>query len=191
MVTMSDDGPRSLLPAAAREFGDRVHAVPADHWAHATPDTDWSVHDLVNHVVSEHLWVPPLLAGQTVDEVGDRFDGDVLGGDPVTAWDEAIAASLAAWAGVYDERTVHLSSGPTPAGEYAEQILLDLVVHAWDLARGAELPDRLPAHLVEHVHAYVAPVAEGWRAGGMFGPPLHTDSDDPQDRLLALLGRAP
>ena len=30
--------------------------------------TEWNVRDLVNHVVSEDLWAPPLLAGSTIAE---------------------------------------------------------------------------------------------------------------------------
>ncbi len=114
MVGVTDDGARALLPAAAEEFGRRVHAVPADAWARGTPDEDWSVRDLVGHLVAEHLWVPPLLAGETVAEVGDRFDGDVVGDDPVGAWDRAIAASLNSWAQTADDQVVDLSAGPTP-----------------------------------------------------------------------------
>jgi uncharacterized protein (TIGR03086 family) len=191
MVRMTDAGPRALLPAAAREFGDRVHAVPADGWDRDTPDEGWTVRDLVGHLVNEHLWVPPLLAGQTMAEIGDRFDGDVLGDDPVRAWDEAIAASLRSWERADDDRLVDLSSGPAPAREYAEQMVLDLVVHSWDLARGAGLDERLPAGLVSHVRAYVEPHAEPWRRAGIFGPRVRVDSDDPQDLLLGLLGRRP
>jgi len=191
MVGVTDDGARALLPAGAEEFGRRVHAVPADAWDRGTPDEDWSVRDLVGHLVNEHLWVPPLLAGETVAEVGDRFDGDVLGDDPVGAWDSAITASLASWAQTADDQLVDLSAGPTPAREYAEQMLLDLVVHAWDLARGAGLDERLDPGLVAHVHTYVEPHADAWRKPGIFGARAETDSDDPQDQLLCLLGRRP
>ena len=80
---------------ALAEFGGRVHAVRPDQWSCATPCVDWSVRQLVNHLVSELRWVPPLLAGATVAEVGDRFDGDLLGADPVAAWDAAAAAAAA------------------------------------------------------------------------------------------------
>jgi len=37
----------------------------------------------VNHLAGEDLWAPPLLAGSTIAEVGDRFEGDVLGAEPL------------------------------------------------------------------------------------------------------------
>ena len=70
--------------------------VGADQWALDTPCTEWNVRTLVNHVTVEDLWVPPLLRGATIEEIGDRFDGDQLGDDPKAAWrtahDEAVRA---------------------------------------------------------------------------------------------------
>lgn len=183
---------RDLLPVAAEEFGRRVHAISPDAWANDTADSDWTVRDLVNHLVSEHLWAPPLLAGQSMREVGDRFDGDVLGSDPVAAWDAAIAESLPAWRAVDDEDAVELSAGPTKVGRYAEEMLMDLTVHSWDLSRGTGYDDRIDQACVEHVLAYVEANIDGLRAyEGMFGAEVETTSLDPQDRLLALLGRHP
>jgi uncharacterized protein (TIGR03086 family) len=182
---------QDLLPRAAAGFGKRVQAVPDGSWDDPTPCDRWSVRDLVGHLVSEHLWAVPLLDGATTGSVGDRFDGDVLGDDPVAAWDAAIEASLACWAHTGHDTVVHLSSGPTSAGEYAQQMLLDLTVHAWDLARGAGLAERLDPTCVRDVLDDVRPKAEQWRRAGIFGDPVDVDSEDPQDQLLGLLGRRP
>ncbi len=182
---------RELLPVAAGEFGRRVHAVRPGDWANPTPDTEWAVRDLVNHLVAEHLWAPPLLAGQGVHDVGDRFDGDVLGADPVAAWDTATEASLRAWAAAADEDTVTLSVGPAPVRRYAEEMLMDLTVHSWDLARGIGADDRIDPACVEHVLAYVEEHIEDLQAYGLFDLSVPTDATDAQDRLLARLGRHP
>ena len=47
--------------------------------------TAMDVRALVIHIVNEMLWVPPLMAGQTTADVGDRFDGDVLGAESILA----------------------------------------------------------------------------------------------------------
>ena len=110
-----------------------------DQWGCPTPCADWEVRNLVNHLVSEQLWVPPLLAGKRVADLGAGFAaGDVLGADPVAAWDAAAAAAAsAAFAGRGAlERTVHLSYADRPGEEYAREMVFDLVVHSWDLARG-------------------------------------------------------
>lgn len=190
-MTVIDPTARNLLPRAATTFTSRVHAVPSSAWDRPTPCDGWSVTDLVGHLVEEHLWVPPLLAGQSVEEVGDRFDGHVLGDDPVAAWEASVTASMQAWREVSLDRQVHLSYGPTPVLGYAEEMLLDLVVHGWDLARGAGLDERGDADLVEHVLVYVTAHLEEFQSAGLFGPPVEVTSDDPQDRLLGALGRSP
>jgi hypothetical protein len=53
---------------AADEFGRRVHAVAAAQWSAPTPDAEWDVRALVNHVVGENRWAPELLAGRTIEE---------------------------------------------------------------------------------------------------------------------------
>ena len=192
LAQSADGAPVPLLPVAAEGFGWRVHEVPDDRWQGATPLDAWSVRDLVNHLVSEHLWAPHLLRGETLEQVGDRYSGDVLGTDAAAAWDAAIDASLRAWTRLEDrDFTVHTSAGPLPVREYAEQMLLDLTVHAWDLARGAGLDDRVDERCVEHVLEYVRARSDDLAGSGVFKTPVETASTAPRDQLLALLGRDP
>ena len=181
----------TLYHRSVESWADRVNGVRADQWDGPTPCRDWSVRDLANHVTYENLWTVPLLEGATIEEVGDRFDGDVLGGDPHQAWkqasEEAVAASAQSGA---LERTVHLSFGDFPGREYVSQVLTDHVIHAWDLARGIGANDRLEAELVDFAYSYLEPQAEAWRAGGAFGERIEVPSHaDRQTRLLAMAGR--
>src|SRR5438876_32425 len=91
----------AMLRRSVEEFSARVSQIRDDQWEAGTPDTEWNVRDLVNHVLAENLWAPPLLAGSTISDVGDRFDGDVLGPDPKGSW---LAASGYALAGARDQR---------------------------------------------------------------------------------------
>jgi hypothetical protein len=70
--------------------------------------------------VGEDLWAPPLLAGSTIAEVGNRFDGDVLGADPRATWSAASAGAVRAVGehGAMDWN-VHLSFGDVPGRESA------------------------------------------------------------------------
>jgi uncharacterized protein (TIGR03086 family) len=176
---------------AQRHFGELVHQVRDDHWRAATPCSDWDVRALVNHLVYEARWAVPLLDGATIEEVGDRFDGDLLGDDPVATYDEALAAARTAVTtpGALD-RTVHLSYGDTPAGGYLAQLTGDFVVHSWDLARGIGADDRLDPELVAWVDAETRPNVAMLAQSGLFDKPIDVGDDaDPQTRMLALFGR--
>jgi uncharacterized protein (TIGR03086 family) len=180
-----------LFQRAADGFARHVHTIGVQQWHDATPCTDWDVRDLVNHVTVEQLWVPPLVAGQGVEDVGDRFDGDQLGDDPVAAWDAAVAASRSAF-GAPDTiaGTVSLSSGPRATSEYCWEMATDALIHSWDLARGIGADDTLDAELVALVYERTLPFADQLQESGMFAPPVPVPDDaDPQTRLLALFGR--
>jgi uncharacterized protein (TIGR03086 family) len=178
---------------ALAEFGRRVHAVRPDQWGCPTPCQDWEVRELVNHLVVEQLWVPPLLAGRTVAEVGSAFDGDQLGRDPVAAWDAAAEAATAALTGDGAlGRTVHLSYADRPGEEYARELLFDLVVHTWDLARAIEGDEKIDPDLVEAVYSRIEPEVGSLAASGLFDPPVPVPPDsDEQTRLIAATGRKP
>ncbi|CAM5353020.1 TIGR03086 family metal-binding protein [Streptomyces abikoensis] len=172
-------------------FTERVHAIRPGQWDEPTPCTEWSVRDLVNHLAVEQLWVPPLLDGSSIDDVGDSLDGDQLGDDPVAVWDAAAAAAREAFAtpGALG-RTVELSSGPSSARAYCSQMTADAVVHAWDLARAIGADERLPKPLVDLTRKEVEPYAGDLAGTGLFAEPVEPPSGaDEQTRLLALLGR--
>lgn len=176
---------------AARGFGRLVARVGSDQWDAPTPCTAWTVRDLVNHLTSEARWTPPLLAGRTLEEVGEEFDGDLLGEDPVRAHADAVDAAVEAVGRVDLDRTVHLSFGEVPARIYLEQLFTDHLVHTWDLARAIGADEELPDDLVVACLAIVAPQEDEYRAAGLIGPRVATDRTDPQSRLLAMLGRDP
>src|SRR5262245_45228338 len=95
-------------------------------WTRSTPCVDWDVRALVAHVVDEHRWVAPLVAGKTIADIEPSLDADVLAPDPAAAWARWSEDSLAAIAGVSDlGQIVHLSFGDTPVGEYIAQLTAD------------------------------------------------------------------
>ena len=164
-----------------------------EQWHNATPCTEWDVRALVNHVVTEQLWAPLLLDGATIEDIGDRFDGDQLGDDPVAAWTSAAAAAREAFAAPGAlRRSVELSYGGRPAQGYCQEMTMDLTVHAWDLARGIEADERLDLELASDVLAFIEPQADQLAESGLFASPVAVSDDaDAQTRLLALLGRQP
>jgi uncharacterized protein (TIGR03086 family) len=190
---MAEIAPTELLELFQRAqalFTDRVDAVEPDQWEdEALPE--WTVADLVAHMVTEMLWVPPLLAGEPYAE--GRFPeatSDLLGDDPFTGWESAADAALSAFA--EDDalvRTVHLSRGPAPAAEYIQELTADLTVHAWDLARATGGDTDLDGELVTAALLVGERIPEDG-VPGMFDPPLDvSEAAPPQMRLLARFGR--
>ncbi len=178
---------------ALAELDRHVHDVKPDQWANPTPCTEWDVRALVNHVVYETLWMPPLLEGKTLEEVGDRFDGDQLGEDPVGAWERAAAEALTTIGqeGV-TTRTVHTSGGPSPADRYLGELLFDTAIHGWDLAQGIGVPHTIEAETAADLVTWIEPALPMLEASGRFGVPVATEGDvDAATRLIALSGRTP
>lgn len=192
-VAMADFSAEELLELFQRaqaQFTDRVDAVAPDQWEDPSLP-GWTVADLVAHLVSEQLWVPPLLAGEP--HLEGRFPdatSDLLGNDPFIGWESAADDALSAFA--EDDaliRTVHLSRGPTPASEYILEMTADLTVHAWDLAQATGGDTELDDELVTAGLVYAERLpAEG--IPGLIDPPLDvSESAPPQMRLLARFGR--
>lgn len=167
-----------------------VRGVGEGQWAAPTPCAEWDVTALVNHVVGEMLWAVPLFEGATIDEVGDRFEGDLVGPDPLAA---AVAAADAADAVVATRlrpgARVHLSYGEEDAGEYALQLSADLLVHGWDLAAATGQDRRIEPDLVAAVAGWFADREEMYRSGGAVGQRVRA-AGGPQSALLAAFGRA-
>jgi uncharacterized protein (TIGR03086 family) len=190
---MAEIAPTELLELFQRaqaQFTDRVDAVEPDQWEdEALPE--WTVADLVAHLVTEMLWVPPLLAGEPYAE--GRFPDtttDLLGDDPFSGWESAADDALSAFA--EDDaliRTVHLEDGPKPAREYIENLIAELTVHTWDLATAIGVDPELDGELVT-ASLVVAERLPDEGVPEQYDPPLDvSDSAPPQMRLLARFGR--
>lgn len=181
---------RELYRRALERFGQHVHAVGDDQWHLPTPCVEWDVRQLVNHLVSENRWIPPLLAGGTVPEQGTRLDGDLLGEDPKGAWDRAAGEAELTVQETPSDRTVHLSGRDVPASLYVFEVFADLVVHSWDLAQAIGADGTIDADIVEAIYARYKPVERLLKGSGQYGERIEVSPDaSPQTKLLAVFGR--
>ena len=177
-----------------RRFAALVAGVGPGQWHDSTPCSEWDVRTLVHHLLYEQRWVPLLFEGLTIQDVGDRFEGDLLGDDG-PAWPGLLASAIGeAHAAVAQPgalgRTVHLSFGDVPGQEYATQLTADLAIHAWDLARATGQDDRLDPGAVALLLPWAEQYGDLLTASGMFGSRIGTGPGAPDDvRLLGLLGR--
>jgi uncharacterized protein (TIGR03086 family) len=177
---------------AAREFEARVAQVSAGDWQKTTRCCpDWTIRDLVNHVVGENRWILPLVGGSTIADVGESLSGDLLGDDALAAWKQAsddVASAIRDPENM--ARAVELSSGQTVGSAYVVEVVSDQIIHTWDLASSIDADTALPDELVEFASATLTPLAEAWRQAGVLGPPVDVQDDaDAQTKLLAMLGR--
>ena len=184
----------SLFKTGQREFGARVHEVRDDQWGTPTPDDDWDVATLVDHLIDENRWVAPLFQGLSVAEAGDVVAAmPPVADDRVGAWDAAAAAAAEAFsaAGAL-ERTVELSRGPTPAQQYIGEMVFDLCVHSWDLGRAIGSSRPLPDDMVHAVYGVATSFGDLSMFGDMFKPAVSVPEHAPLvDRLVAFTGRDP
>ncbi len=178
-----------------RRFAALVAGVGPERWHDDTPCSEWDVRVLVHHLLYEQRWVPPVFAGLTIEQVGDRFEGDLMG-DDASMWPGLLASSLEeAHAVVAEpgtlERTVHLSFGDAPGQEYVMQLTADLAIHAWDLARATGQDDALDPGAVTLLLPWTEANAGLLAGSGMFGSRINAGPGAPDDvRLLGLLGRS-
>ena len=183
---------RSVEGFAARV--DALSGLPSDAWAGPTPCGDWDVRTLLNHVVYEDLWTVPLMEGATIEDVGDRYEGDLLGGDAVgtarAACDMAVTATAS---GVVAGRTVHLSFGDVAADEYAYQLAADHIIHGWDLAVATGGDTSMEPEMVEALATWFTANEEAYRSAGAIGdrPAADGGPGDPWSELLRAFGRDP
>lgn len=160
------------------------------------PSRQYTLREIINYHAYDDAWVPDMLAGRTMDEVGNEaFAGDLLGDDPKASFAAIASKACAAAAALSDDdldRTVHCSFGDFSAREYFWQITSFRALRAHDIAEVIGVDSTLPADLVQGVWDQISPHAEEWRAIGVFGPKVDVPDDAPlQNRLLALTGRQP
>jgi uncharacterized protein (TIGR03086 family) len=168
-----------------------VAGVAGDQMSEATPCEGWDVRALMNHLVAGNLWAAELGAGATIDEVGTRLDGDLLGDDPLEAYEASatLAAAIFEAPGAL-EKPCAVSYGPVPGSVYAGHRFIDVLIHGWDLATATGQDTNLDPELAEAAYELLLAEADLVRASGMFGQDLAVPDDASlQTRMLAFIGR--
>jgi uncharacterized protein (TIGR03086 family) len=183
------------LAPAAREVERLLDGVTDDQLTGPTPCPDYSVADLLDHLMGLSLgfvWAarktPP--AGAT----GPEPAAENLDPQWRTVLPQRLADLVAAW------RDPRAWEGKTEAGGVtlpAEQMgvvaLDELVMHGWDLARATGQPFTCDPASTAAVLAFTEVAAQpGAVRDGLFGPVVPVPEDAPAlDRALGLAGRDP
>jgi len=163
-----------------------ISGVRPDQYDNKTPCEEWTVRDLLSHMIGVVAGLGAAAAGSP----GAPFE---LGADPAGQFESAAASTLAAWRtpGVL-ERVIDAGPGPMPGRVLASINLLDTATHTWDLATAtgqpADLPDEVAAAAMEASLATISPELRPGRFGAEIAVP---DNTGPTQRLVAFLGRTP
>lgn len=199
---------RAVAVQAIHVLTDVVQRIDDGQWALPAGPTvttserqgDATLRDIVTYHAYDDAWVPAMLAGSTMEEVGaDAFEGDLLftdAGDPRERF-TAIAGLAAGAVRAVDApeglaAVVHCSFGDFSVEDYLWQVVVFRALRAVEIARLVGVGDQLPDDLVAALGAYLEVHAEQWRAWGVFGPAVTApEGASAQQRLLALTGRDP
>ncbi|WP_406638777.1 TIGR03086 family metal-binding protein [Amycolatopsis sp. WGS_07] len=163
------------------------------HWDAPTPCPEWTVRELVNHLVLGHRLFTGVLRGEAGGSLDPRT-ADALGDDPVAAYREAVVRLLAAFRqpGVL-ERVVEVPAGRVPGIAAVHLRIVEELVHGWDLARATGQEPSFADDVAEREIGFsAAKLGDLPPERSPFAPPVPVAEDAPPlDRLVALLGRSP
>jgi uncharacterized protein (TIGR03086 family) len=179
------------LERAGRGFRQRLAQIEAGDWARPTPCDEWSVRDLVNHVIGGNVRYVMILGGEPADAVVRTREHDWLGPDPLGSFDDALARVTEAFSvpGILAATVRHPKLGAMTAAQLRLLRVNELTVHAWHLARAIDSDDRLDGRVVSWLLEGLEPLRSTL---GLYdpGPADDLPAAGPQGSLLRLLGRA-
>lgn len=180
-----------LLGRATPVTKQLIESLDDDAWSAPTPCPEWTVLELVEHVVSGLAQFADVGAGAEFDPSArvSLTPADALG-----AFEEAAGRMLSVWSDPAVAGRMHsLPWGDTPGATLIGFMVMEQLAHGWDLARAI---GRAPAY-DDDLAAEALALAQvnddpSIRVPGMFGPIMPVDADTPTiDRVAAFLGRDP
>jgi len=166
-----------------------IDGLSNDQYDDPTPCPDWTVRDLLNHMIGVVAGLGGAVAGQAPQ---GEFE---LSADPATQFADVAKTSLHAWRapGALDQ-IVAIPAGQMPAQVVAGINLLDTATHTWDLATatGQRPLTVLPDDVAAAALAAAQQIISDDIRPGRFGPECQAaDGADATSRLVAFLGRQP
>lgn len=173
-----------LKPACHRMI-DVLGGVADDQLTSASPCTEYTVGDLIDHVDVVSRGATALAHHRSELPGTDGAHLDPGWRDSVTrhvrelgeAWDDP-----AAWRGG--------ANGPDP-DLWGKITLTELVVHGWDIATATGQPFDLPEHTLQACFEHVATFVPNAPVPGLWGPAVDVAADAGLlDRILAITGRS-
>ncbi|MEY9929221.1 uncharacterized protein (TIGR03086 family) [Catenulispora sp. GP43] len=179
------------LTEAADQAARVVAGTDPGRFTDKTPCSDWDVKELLNHLI---LWTAYSFERRARSEqVGPDLTERDFASEPdyAAAYRAQLDRALAAWAPpeVW-ESEIDTGGGKTPAPQVAEMILMEMVLHGWDLATATGQPYEISDEIAGTVAQAVEASAEMYRQYDGFAAEVQIGQDATTlEKALAVSGR--
>lgn len=187
----------AALRRADREFSARLELVTDSDWDEQSACDDWSVGDLVDHVIGGNVFTTEILGGSAPSVAMEAAIAGANSGATRRrdAYRESAREMLRCVTadGVLDQSYHHVA-GTLSGAEIAALRTEDITLHAWDLANSIDGDENLEPALVEFVWERMSLRAHELEATGRYGTGSRGGLGDGvslQMRLLDITGRYP
>lgn len=201
-------GEQEIFILADQELNKVIQQIDDEQWDMDMPEDfptrdqrTYTLRQIINYHAYDEAWVPAMLAGKTMEEVGKDtfgkpFGGDLLGDNPKENYaalsKKAIAAAREVPEAELDNRIVHFSYGDYPVREAFWHMTSFRGLRIYTLSKALGQDTDMADDLVQGLWGMIRPHAEEWRSIGIFDPKVEVPNDAPlQDRLLGLTGLRP
>jgi uncharacterized protein (TIGR03086 family) len=169
-----------LYQRGSQWTGEKV--AGADDLTASTPCSEWTLRDLLNHVLETQRYFVSAARGEDASPPGPT-PPDTVSSNPAQDFAEVRAEMI----GVFSADGVIEKTGPALPIAFA-----DALVHGWDIARATGQDATMPDGLADAAYKLIHGKFTDEQRKGLFGPEIPVADDvTPQQRLLAYTGRTP
>lgn len=151
---------------------------------------EWDVHTLAEHMLRELSWVPDMVQGRAIAQVGSKHDAPLKDDLLAIKWHTAADAARQAVEQANPNDIAHVSSGDVTVDEYLYQAGFELLIHAWDLGQGVTTEVHFTDDVAQAAYDYAVQHIAEWQRAGLFAETVATTDASIQVKLLALTGRS-
>lgn len=183
---MTNDDPLARFDQAWVVLEQVLSDLGPDQWDNQTPCSEWDVRALVNHLVSSNLMVAAMARGEDPPPPADNIGTDPMGNLRSTT---ARTREELSRPGLFEQITT-TPLGEAPGVMLAMVRIVDMYVHAWDIAVATGQATDLDPGLADYLTEFTKNLTDR-PEGGPFGPVREAPTNaTAADRLAAFLGRS-
>ena len=185
MTEQSTPNPVELHGEAVKNTRQIIANVKSDQMSASTPCGEWDVKALIDHIIQGTMVFAGTLAGEEPGTAGGGSPAEVYRSSAEKVLEEAMKPGEM-------EKKYETPFGEMSGGEFMFGAFMDNLVHGWDLAKATGQNTDLNEGHAQAVFEAFAPMMDGMRQGGAFGPEVSVPEDaGVQHRMLGMMGRQP